>query len=155
MRRLALTGEGTRHTARAPVSRPTAEGLMTDSPTEQPVVLLVEDDGLLLMEASDTLADAGFTVVEATHADKALRVLENRHDVEVMMTDVDMPQGSMDGFALARLVAHRWPEIPVLVVSGMGTPGPDDMPDGARFIPKPYEPTTLVRTLRAFIHRAA
>ena len=46
----------------------------------------------------------------------------------------------MDGFALARLVAHRWPTIPVLVVSGMGTPGPHDMPDGARFIPKPYEP---------------
>lgn len=128
---------------------------MMDSPPEQPVVLLVEDDGLLLMEASDTLADAGFTVVEAAHADKALAVLENRDDVEVLMTDVDMPQGSMDGFALARLVAHRWPGIPVLVVSGMGTPGPHDMPDGARFIPKPYEPTTLVRTLRSFIRRAA
>ena len=73
----------------------------------------------------------------------------------VLMTDVDMPRGSMDGFALARLVAHRWPTIPVLVVSGMGTPGPHDMPDGARFIPKPYEPSTLVRTLRAFARRAA
>ena len=29
------------------------------------------------------------------------------------------------------------------------------MPEGARFIPKPYEPSTLVRTLRAFTHRAA
>ena len=94
---------------------------MTDSAPEQPVVLLVEDDGLLLMEASDTLADAGFTVLEAAHADKALALLEKRDDVEVLMTDVDMPQGSMDGFALARLVAHRWPGIPVLVVSGMGT----------------------------------
>ena len=128
---------------------------MTESPAEQPVVLLVEDDGLLLMEASDTLADAGFTVLEATHADKALKVLENRDDVEVLMTDVDMPQGSMDGFALARLVAHRWPAIPVLVVSGMGTPGPHDMPDGARFSPKPYEPSTRVRTRRAFVRRAA
>ena len=45
--------------------------------------------------------------------------------------------------------------IPVLVVSGMGTPGPHDMPEGARFIPKPYEPRTLVRTLRAFVQRAA
>ena len=127
---------------------------MTHSP-DLPVVLLVEDDGLLLMEAADTLADAGFKVLEAPHADKALTVLENRDDVGVLMTDVDMPRGSMDGFALARLVAHRWPAIPVLVVSGMGTPGPNDMPEGARFIPKPYEPSTLVRTLRAFVHRAA
>ena len=91
---------------------------MSESPSDQPVVLLVEDDGLLLMEASDTLADAGFTVLEASHADKALKVLENRDDVGVLMTDVDMPQGSMDGFALARLVAHRWPGIPVLFVTG-------------------------------------
>lgn len=124
-------------------------------PPDLPVVLLVEDDGLLLMEAADTLADAGFEVLEAIHADNALTVLETRDDVGVLMTDVDMPRGSMDGFALARLVAHRWPGIPVLVVSGMGTPGPNDMPDGARFIPKPYEPSTLVRTLRAFTNRAA
>ncbi|NEU13082.1 response regulator [Methylobacterium sp. BTF04] len=128
---------------------------MTQTMSDLPVVLLVEDDGLLLMEAADTLSDAGFRVVEASHADKALSVLEARNDVGLLMTDVDMPRGSMDGFALARLVAHRWPAIPVLVVSGMGIPGPDDMPDGARFIPKPYEPSTLVRTLRAFVRRAA
>ena len=128
---------------------------MNDSPAEQPVVLLVEDDGLLLMEASDTLSEAGFTVLEAPHADRALNLLEGRGDVEILMTDVDMPQGSMDGFALARLVAHRWPDIPVLVVSGMGTPGPNDMPEGARFIPKPYSPSMLVRTLRACVGRAA
>lgn len=122
---------------------------------EPPVVLLVEDDGLLLMEASDTLADAGFTVLEAPHADRALQVLETRPDVEALMTDVDMPLGSMNGFALARLVARRWPGIPVLVVSGMGTPGPHDMPPGARFIPKPYQPSHLVETLHAFIRRAA
>lgn len=128
---------------------------MTQSTHDLPVVLLVEDDGLLLMEAADTLSDAGFQVVEAIHADKALKVLESRDDVGVLMTDVDMPRGSMDGFALARLVAHRWPKIPVLVVSGMGVPGPNDMPEGARFIPKPYETSTLVRTLRAFTRRAA
>jgi len=128
---------------------------MNDSPAEQPVVLLVEDDGLLLMEASDTLSEAGFTVLEAPHADRALNLLEGRGDVEILMTDVDMPQGSMDGFALARLVAHRWPDIPVLVVSGMGTPGPNDMPEGARFIPKPYSPSMLVRTLKACVGRAA
>jgi CheY-like chemotaxis protein len=127
---------------------------MTDDPSENPVVLLVEDDGLLLMEASDTLSEAGFTVLEAPHADKALTVLEGRTDVGVIMTDVDMPQGSMDGFALARLVSRRWPEIPVLVVSGMGFPGPNDMPDGARFISKPYQPSALVRTLRAVVRAA-
>lgn len=128
---------------------------MPEEPSEQPVVLLVEDDGLLLMEAADTLQDAGFKVLEAPHADRALTLLEGREDVGVLMTDVDMPQGSMDGFALARLVSRRWPAIPVLVVSGMGFPGPDDMPEGARFIPKPYEPRMLVNTLKACVSRVA
>ena len=129
---------------------------MSDDPADPPVVLLVEDDGLLLMEASDTLAEAGFTVLEAPHADRALSLLEeHQKQVGVLMTDVDMPQGSMDGFALARLVARRWPDISVLVVSGMGFPGPHDMPDGARFISKPYQPSALVRTLRAVCNSAA
>ncbi|KMO29665.1 response regulator receiver protein [Methylobacterium variabile] len=115
----------------------------------------MEDDGLLLMEASDTLAEAGFTVLEAPHADEALQVLESRSDVGILMTDVDMPLGSMNGFALARLVSRRWPRIPVLVVSGMGSPGPHDMPPGARFIPKPYAPSALVRTLHDTVRRAA
>lgn len=127
-----------------------------DAPCDAaPVVLLVEDDGLLLMEAADTLAEAGFTVLEAPHADQALKVLESRPDVEVLMTDVDMPLGSMNGFALARLVSRRWPRLPVLVVSGMGSPGPHDMPPGARFIPKPYAPSALVRTLHDTVRRAA
>ncbi|MFE1598375.1 response regulator [Methylobacterium sp. ID0610] len=124
-------------------------------PGPVPVVLLVEDDGLLLMEAADTLAEAGFQVVEAPHADKALQVLESAQEVDALMTDVDMPLGSIDGLALARLVAKRWPWIPVLVVSGMGTPGPNDMPEGARFIPKPYAPFDLVQTLHDCVRRAA
>ncbi|WP_407522183.1 response regulator [Methylobacterium oryzisoli] len=128
----------------------------SESPTDEaPVVLLVEDDGLLLMEASDTLAEAGFQVVEAPHADRALQVLESDREVDALMTDVDMPLGSIDGLALARLVARRWPWIPVLVVSGMGTPGPNDMPDGALFIPKPYAPSDLVQTLHDRVRRAA
>ncbi|RVU20608.1 response regulator [Methylobacterium oryzihabitans] len=122
---------------------------------DPPVVLLVEDDSFQMMAASDTLAEAGFTVLEAPHADEALAVLEARADIEVLMTDVDMPLGSINGFALARLVARRWPWIPVLVVSGMGSPGPRDLPTGARFIPKPYHPSALVETLHETVRRAA
>ncbi len=41
------------------------------------------------------------------------------------------------------------------IASGNVKPGPDDMPEGARFIPKPYAPTMLVRTLKACLKRAA
>lgn len=53
------------------------------------------------MEAADTLTDAGFTVLEVTTADDALRFLEERDGVDLLFTDVNMP-GDLSGFDLAR-----------------------------------------------------
>ncbi len=58
------------------------------------------------MMATDMLEDAGFTVLEAASADEALEILENRSDIGLLFTDMEMP-GSMNGFALAARVAER------------------------------------------------
>ena len=110
-----------------------------------PVVLVVEDEPLVRMTASDELDEAGFQVLEATNADEALRVLEARSDeVQVLFTDVDMP-GSMNGMALAEQVYQRWPHVLLLISSGYARPHPDEIPDHGQFVPKPYRGATLVR----------
>ncbi|GJE67655.1 Sensor histidine kinase RcsC [Methylorubrum aminovorans] len=60
------------------------------------------------MEAADTLADAGFKVLEVATADAALRYLQEKDGVDLLFTDVNMP-GDLNGFDLAREVAARWP----------------------------------------------
>lgn len=110
------------------------EGVAAGAPV---VVLVVEDEPVIRMAAVDFLEDDGFAVVEAATADAALALLRTRPDVGVLFTDVDMP-GSMDGLALARLVAAEHPGMAVLVVSGKTQPRPGEMPAGARFLPKPY-----------------
>ena len=67
------------------------------------VILLVEDEVLVRMVAADVLEDAGFTVLESTNAEEALRLLETRSDVQVLFTDVNMP-GALDGLGLAQTV---------------------------------------------------
>ena len=42
-----------------------------------PVVLIVEDEFLLRMDAVDMIAAAGFEVVEAANADDAIEILES------------------------------------------------------------------------------
>ena len=112
---------------------------MTD-PRDDPALtaLVVDDDGLLRMDVADMLEEAGFLTLEAEDVDGAMAVLDRHHDaIALLFSDVEMP-GARDGFALAREVAVRWPAIAVVIASGRRRPEPGDLPDGVRFIAKPF-----------------
>jgi CheY-like chemotaxis protein len=120
---------------------------MSDAVAQRPVVLVVEDDFLLRMDAVDIVRSAGFNAVEASHADEAIAILEARPNIHVIFTDIQMP-GSMDGLKLARFVKDRWPPIKIVTTSGRVRISGDDLPEGGRFIPKPYSPAQVIGTLR-------
>src|ERR1700736_985723 len=105
--------------------------------SRRPVVLIVEDEFLLRMDAIDMIAAAGFETVEASNADEAIEILEARTDITVVFTDIQMP-GSMDGLKLARAVRGRWPPIKIVATSGHVHVSETDLPAGGRFLPKPY-----------------
>ena len=62
------------------------------SASNKPVVLIVEDELLLRMDAADMVKAAGFEVVEAANADEAIEILETRFDITVVFTDIQMPE---------------------------------------------------------------
>jgi two-component system, response regulator PdtaR len=107
-----------------------------------PAVLIVEDEALVRAGAVDLVEEAGFEAIEAANADEAIRILESRHDVMVVFTDIDMP-GSMDGLKLAHAVRNRWPPIKLVVTSGHSLPTDKDLPKGGRFMGKPYGPSQV------------
>ena len=111
------------------------------------VVLVVEDNYLLRMDAADMIEAAGFEVIEAANADDAIAILEARNDIAVVFTDVQMP-GSMDGLRLARAVRGRWPPIKIVTTSGQRIIEETDLPEGGRFLPKPYSPLQVSGVLR-------
>lgn len=102
------------------------------------VVLIVEDDVLIRMEAVDLFEDAGYEVIEAGDADAAVEALEARDDITFLFTDIEMP-GSMDGMALALAARKRWPPIRILIASGRVKPYVDEMPSGSAFVSNPYD----------------
>jgi CheY-like chemotaxis protein len=113
----------------------------------RPVVLIVEDEFLLRMNAVDMIKAAGFEAVEAANADEAIGILETRRDITVVFTDIQMP-GSMDGLKLARAVRGRWPPIKIVATSGLVDVAETDLPEGGRFLAKPYSPQQLAGLLR-------
>src|ERR1700710_3122877 len=120
--------------------------------SRRPVVLIVEDELLLRMNAVEMIEAAGFEVVEAASADEAIEILESRRDITVVFTDIQMP-GSMDGLKLARAVRGRWPPIKIVATSGRHNFGETDLPEGGRFLPKPYNSAQLTGMLREVIRR--
>jgi CheY-like chemotaxis protein len=126
------------------------EWTMGLSETARPVVLIVEDDFLLRLNAADVIEAGGFEVIEAANADEAIKILESRSDITVVFTDIQMP-GSMDGLKLARAVRGRWPPIKIVATSGRVNVEETDLPEGGRFLPKPYNSMQVTAMLRELI----
>jgi CheY-like chemotaxis protein len=112
-----------------------------------PAILIVEDEPIIRANVVSAIEAEGFEVLEAANADEAIRILESRSDIRVIFTDIQMP-GSMDGLKLAHAVRDRWPPIKIIVTSGRERLTERDLPEGGRFIAKPYRPSRIADTLR-------
>jgi CheY-like chemotaxis protein len=123
---------------------------MQPNARKRPVVLIVEDEYLVRTGTRDAVETAGFDVLEAGDADEAIAILAVRNDVSLIFTDVHMP-GSMDGLKLAHFVRDRWPPVKIVATSARVRITASDLPEGGRFLPKPYSAAEITATLRELI----
>ena len=121
---------------------------MNSSRNARATVLLVEDEALVRWATAAVLREAGYRVLDVGSADEALPILEERSDIAVVFTDINMP-GDMDGQALAFEVMRRWPCIGLLVASGDVRTRSPRLPDGSRFLAKPYSDVDLIAGVNA------
>lgn len=85
------------------------------APGRMPTVLLVEDDPLIRLSASEMLKDAGYRVLEAHSGETALAVLAQA-EADVLMTDLNLP--GMNGRELAARLRVSHPGIRVVLATG-------------------------------------
>ncbi|WP_186766700.1 response regulator [Puniceibacterium confluentis] len=125
---------------------------MTQDIKKRPAVLIVEDEPLLRMDAVDMIGDAGFRTYEAGTAAAAITIMETHSDIGILFTDIDMP-GSMDGLQLAAHVHQGWPQVAIVIASGVVEIEKVGMPEGAMFFSKPYASSQVTRTLQDIADR--
>jgi CheY-like chemotaxis protein len=116
-----------------------------------PVVLIVEDVDLIRVLIVDYLKDVGFEVIEAVNGAHALAVIDQTERIDAVFTDVHMP-GNMDGHALAGWLQRHWPDVPVLITSGIDVPKIGSSGRHRRFIAKPYALSEVERHIRELLH---
>ncbi len=118
-------------------------------------ILLVEDEDLIRLLLSEALVGDGFIVNSAATGEEALDLIARDVAFDVLFTDIQLP-GRIDGLDVAREVRERFPEIPIVFTTGQ----PDRMSDWVIgpidvFIPKPYRPAEICRTLRRILNLPA
>jgi CheY-like chemotaxis protein len=111
-------------------------------------ILLVEDEVLLRMIITDQLREAGYSVIEAANAHEATEVLRNYADIEVVISDVQMP-GSMDGIGLTQMIRSEYPTIKIILASGHLTT--INSADHDAFFEKPYDAVKIIQHIKALL----
>ena len=98
---------------------------------------IVEDDILANERLEFILQHAGYAVLSATSADEAAELLEGHPDVQVLVTDINLP-GSTNGLKLAAATKALRPDMNIIIVTGYSAPKSDEIPPGSLFVAKPY-----------------
>jgi DNA-binding NtrC family response regulator len=111
---------------------------------KSPAVLIVEDDVELRSLTAALLEEEPVEIIECESAEAALAImLIGEREVVMIFADVRLP-GVMDGVDLAWEVKLRWPLLPVILTSGLPRELVGDLPLGVDYMPKPWQPLTLL-----------
>jgi CheY-like chemotaxis protein len=138
---------------RPPVAAaPSGDG-ETPLPGNGEVILVVEDDPVLRQMTAARVAALGYEAVAVPSAEAALDRLAEGGRIDLVFTDIMMPDGRT-GLELARELRRLRPELPILMTTGYAGEMVDvELVDGLPLIRKPYRQedlsTAIRRTLEA------
>ena len=112
-------------------------------------VLMVEDDRLLRTLAIETLLDDGIAAIGVEQASEALVYLVSLPDIELLVTDINMP--GMNGLDLAALVRQRFPHVRILAVSGREQLNDQTALQPLEFLQKPFSASNFLTRIRGLL----
>ena len=125
------------------------------APSEQPDVLIVEDDNDGRRILSLALEYEALRVVQASSGDDAQDMLDRGLKPQVLIADMHLP-GKVQGGRLAAALSRKLPAAGIILMSGGFDAGRDDEgPHNAVRIDKPAPLKTIVEAVRAMLPVAA
>ena len=115
-------------------------------------ILIVEDEDLVLSLVESVLQDAGYETISAgTVSDARAIIIDSKQRVDMVFTDIGLPNHLDGGVMVGRLAGRMRPGIPVLYTSGQQ---PVDaissrFVERSGFLQKPYRNEDLVQAVAA------
>jgi PAS domain S-box-containing protein len=116
-------------------------------------ILLVDDEPLIRMIATEQLEELGYTVIEAGDGPTALKVLNSKRSIDLLVTDVGLP-GGMNGRQLADAARVSRPGLQVLFVTGYAENAVlnhGHLEAGMSVLTKPFEMETFAKRVKDLV----
>jgi signal transduction histidine kinase/CheY-like chemotaxis protein len=137
-----------------------ADRLAVPAPTVDPIArhrgaipLVVEDDPRVSRSTVAALEELGYRPIACSSGAEALEVLATNTEVELVITDVMMPE--MTGTELAAAIRQRGLEVPILFVTGyVGEAGDAEDLAGGELLRKPFTVSALAAAVETTLSRA-
>jgi CheY-like chemotaxis protein len=115
-------------------------------------ILCLDDEPVGLFVRQTLLELSGYTVLSATTADDALRILAEE-PVDLVVADYSL--GNISGTAVAESMKHMKPNVPIMILSGWDEP-PGGLGHADQFLCKTEPPSVLLDTIASMlVHTAA
>lgn len=108
-------------------------------------VMIVDDEEQVRSVLVELLQLQGYTVLQAADAPGALRILEQCSQLDLLVTDIGLPNG-MNGRQLADLARTHWATLPVLLITGYAETLVTKnvvLPPGMHLLTKPFSMNTF------------
>jgi PAS domain S-box-containing protein len=116
-------------------------------------ILVVDDEPLLRRVAGKLLQKLGYSVLEAASGQNALEIFQERGaEIALVLLDLIMP--GLNGFQTLERLRALNPAVPVLMCSGYGDGGEQELPPGVNFLSKPYPLEMLSQRVSEALTRA-
>lgn len=112
-------------------------------------VLVVDDDAIMLQVIGRILSKENYELLMATSGAEALELTKDRPSLDLLITDVSMPE--MTGPQLAAQIRARYANLPTLFQTGFSDILFDDRPhlgDREAFLEKPFTARGLIEAAR-------
>ena len=109
-------------------------------------ILLVEDDNDALTALQAVLELSHYRVIAAGCVRDALDLLDQHSEIELVISDIRMPD--VDGLDFIRVLRHRFPTLPTILISGMPITDDDVVPrEATQILTKPVAIEDLQRVI--------
>ena len=108
--------------------------------------LLVVDDNFDFAETlAMSLVAQGYPAIAAASVSQALDLLDEDGSIGVVISDVRMP--GVDGMDFRRVLRHRFPKMPVVLMTGAALHEDDQVPTDVTVLQKPFPIAALIAVI--------